>query len=105
LLSAGALLANGPSDGGLGPGCDASAQSVGAGGVLPSSARPLSSTGTRAGGGDGCESKAQSQDSSRSTFWCAAFQKARISSSSRPAGKACCLTASVSKALRCSALG
>ena len=38
-----------------------------------------------------CSARLESQSSSRSTFWWAAFHKARISSPSRPAAKACCL--------------
>src|SRR5207249_8478307 len=93
LRAEGALL---PVGSGLCPGCDACAKLVGeAGGALTTSAPPASSTGTGAGGGDGGFSKAESQDSSSSTFWCAAFQKARISSSSRPAAKAEARTARV----------
>ena len=65
----------------------------------------VSSTGRGIGDISASGSSVASQASSRSTFWCAACHKVRISSSSRPTGKACCSTARVINALRCSVLG
>src|SRR5205807_2411976 len=77
---------------------------VGVGG-LPTWAPPLCSTEPCADGAGGSESSTESQVSSSSIFWCAAFQSARISSSSWPKAQTCSLTARAINAWRWVALG